>query len=245
MGKKRALNGTLVFLVGLVALAVPRTSPAQSSDTPTYTNVQVVSVDAAARTLVVRNASGAQETVSLDDVGNGVGNLKKGDEVFLAVHYGPGRTRGRLVTKSEASLSGPSTGPRVPVSAELDVPPYEPLLATFTGQVASLAAEADRVDRSWLELRRACDVVVSGRYDGAREWLSLWDAQARVDLSSGFCRDLYGQIIANGQSVNTAMASAEEAARRSLLPSDIRDVQRRYTLDWSGWGRTPPAPEER
>jgi hypothetical protein len=41
------------------------------------------------------------------------------------------------------------------------------------------------------------------------------------------------------------MASAEEAARRGLLPSDVRDVQKRFSLDWSGWGRTPPAPEER
>ncbi len=78
-----------------------------------------------------------------------------------------------------------------------------------------------------------------GAYAGSREWLSLWES-VQVDTSSGYCRDLFNQIVGRGQSVNAAMAAAETDARRSLEPGAIREIQRQYSLEWHGWGSTPP-----
>jgi hypothetical protein len=40
--------------------------------------------------------------------------------------------------------------------------------------------------------------------------------------------------------VNTSLAASESAARRGLEPGAIREIQRQYSLEWHGWGRTPP-----
>jgi hypothetical protein len=63
----------------------------------------------------------------------------------------------------------------------------------------------------------------------------------RADLSNGTCRDLYNQIVGLGETVKRGMAGAEDAARRSLSPGEIRDVRLRYSMDWDGWAL--PAPE--
>jgi len=96
------------------------------------------------------------------------------------------------------------------------------------------------VDRVWSEFRKACDATVGAGYDGGREWFALWDGHVRADLSDGFCRDLHNQVVALGEPVNVGMASAEDAARRSLDPGEIREIRRRYALEWDGWGRIPP-----
>jgi len=49
------------------------------------------------------------------------------------------------------------------------------------------------------------------------------------------------QIVGLGEPVMRGMAQAEDAARRSLSPGEMRDVRLRYSMDWDGWGR--PAPE--
>ena len=111
----------------------------------------------------------------------------------------------------------------------------------FEQRVATLAQQASRVDNLWNGFRTSCNVTLrGGNYEGAREWLSLWDEQAQVDLSSGTCRDLFNQIVGLGQAVNSGMAAAESAARRVLELEQIRDIQRRHSLDWAGWGRTAP-----
>jgi hypothetical protein len=111
----------------------------------------------------------------------------------------------------------------------------------FADRTAAIAEQANRVDPLWRSFREGCDVKVSGQYEGGREWLSLWDTQAKADLSSGFCRDLFDQIVNAGSDVNKSMAAAEEGVRTSLLPGAIREIRRRYSMDWDGWGRQAPA----
>jgi len=102
--------------------------------------------------------------------------------------------------------------------------------------------QANRVDRLWGELRTNCTVTIrGGQYDGAREWLSLWNDQAQVDLSSGTCRDLFNQVVTQGQALSTEVAAAEESARRLLEPGQIREILRRNSLDWARWGSPAPA----
>jgi hypothetical protein len=215
----------------LVAGGAAAAAAAQGGGTPTYTNVRVVSIDTLDRILVVRQADGARQRVELDDNVAGFGDVRVGDEVILTLRGEPGRPRVSAITRSTATPSGETPAPR----------PLAPAADAFARQVAELAAEASRVDRLWSGFRSTCDARVGGRYEGAREWFGLWANDVRADLSNGYCRDLYNQIVGLGETVKRGMAGAEESARRSLSPGDIRDVRLRHSMDWDGWAL--PAPE--
>jgi len=212
---------------------------AQTTGTPTYTNARVVSINALERTLVIRRADGTQQTVQLDDSLAGFGDVRVGDEVILTLRAQPGWPRVSAITKSTVTPSRgtPAARPLPPAASEAS----QAAVDAFARQVADLAVEANRVDRLWSGFRATCDATVGGRYEGGREWFGLWANDVRADLSNGYCRDLYNQIVGLGENVKRGMAGAEDAARRSLSPGDIRDVRLRYSMDWDGW--TLPAPE--
>ena len=67
-------------------------------------------------------------------------------------------------------------------------------------------------------------------------------ARVRADLSSGFCRDLFNQIVTSGEGIKTAMAAAEDVARKSLAAGDIREICKLNSMDWEGWEL--PAPDK-
>ena len=110
----------------------------------------------------------------------------------------------------------------------------------FGAQVASLAAQADRVDRVWNDFRGACDVKEANPDEGARGWFVLWGGSLHADLSGGSCRDLFNQITDLAEPINAGMTVAEDVARRTLSPGDIREIRRQYRMDWDGWAMTPP-----
>jgi hypothetical protein len=110
----------------------------------------------------------------------------------------------------------------------------------FGLRVASLAGQADRVDRVWKEFRGACEFMAGNRHEGAREWFVLWEGSIRADLSGGFCRDLFNQIVDLGAPINEGMTAAEKVARRTLLPGDVREIRRQHGMDWDGWALAPP-----
>lgn len=228
------LGGWMLAACGAAAAAA-----AQSGGTPTYTNARVVSINALDRTFVIRQADGAQQTVELDDSVGGMGDVTVGDEVILTLRGEPGRPRVSALTKSTATPARATPAPR-PL-APTGSPAPEAAAEAFARQVADLALEASRVDRLWSAFRTSCDASVGGRYEGAREWFGLWANDVRADLSNGYCRDLYNQIVGLGETVKRKMAGAEDSARRSLSPGEIRDVRLRYSMDWDGWDR--PAPE--
>src|SRR5689334_3593650 len=77
----------------LLLLLVSPVSAQTSMETPTYSNVQVVSIDTASRTLVIRNSKGQRESLPFDDLLAGTGGIKAGDRVIVTVLGGPGRKR--------------------------------------------------------------------------------------------------------------------------------------------------------
>ena len=187
--------------------------PAAGDERPLYTNVEVVAVDAARRTVVVRNPEGVEERIELDDQVAGFDDIKAGDRVILALRRESGGRRASAIIKSKApSPAAVSSAPSP--EAEGTDRPREISRLDFAAQVAKLAAEADRVDRLWSEFRKACGQTVSGRYDRAREWFALWDGRARADLSMGFCRDL------STRSSERAARSRRRWPGRKTLPDD-------------------------
>ena len=223
-------------------------SGALAQSAPKYTTAEVVSVNAQQRLLVVRGNDGAQQTLELDDQVSGLAELRAGDRVILTMRGEPGRARVQAFSKTTKVAARASTPAEPVVTASdrkdgtaLDRGDEELRAAeSYSQRLADLAAQATAIDTVWSGFRTACNVTLSdGAYAGSREWLSLWES-VQVDTSSGYCRDLFNQIVGRGQSVNAAMAAAETDARRSLEPGAIREIQRQYSLEWHSWGSTPP-----
>jgi hypothetical protein len=225
-----------VFVWGAVAAS----ALARDEAVPTYTNAQVVSIDPAKRTIVIKNTQGAQERLELEDGVAAPGDIKPGDHVILTLRGDPARPRVTAVTKSV------TTPPSKVAAVSVSRPPLPPEdvegpRRAFESQVASLAQQATRVDGLWSQYVNACDVKVDTRYEGGREWFSLWDGTASADFSNGFCRDLYNQILGVGEVVKRGMSGAEDVARKALEPGDIREIRERYAMNWDGWDRSAPA----
>jgi hypothetical protein len=205
-----------------------------------YTNAQVVAVDMMGRTLVIRNAGGRDERVQLDDNLSGFGGIKAGDRVMLTLRRGPGWARVSSIVKSRAAAKpGTASKPGVAATsssnralAHVDDSPEVVSRRAFGAEMARLAEQADQVDRVWKDFRTGCDFRAGSPRDGAREWFVLWEGPLRADLSGGFCRDLFDQIVDLGEPIMAGMIAAEDVARPSLSPGEMREIRGRYTMDW-------------
>jgi hypothetical protein len=229
-----------VLVAAFTLLACASVLSAQDSRTLTFTNAEVISIDPLQRIMVIRNTQGREQTVELDDRLAGFGDIKPGDQVVLSLQNVPGRARVRTIARST-----PSAPVKTPAVVEAAPPvaegPADASVRAYADRVAAMAQQANQVDRLWNDFRTACNVIVDNQYESAREWVSLWDDQARVDVTSGTCRDLFNQVVAAGETVNAGMAAAEESARKAgLAPGTIRETRRRYSMDWEGWGRSAP-----
>jgi hypothetical protein len=225
----------------MVALVVACVAvPAGAADTPTYTNARIVRLEANTRLAVVRFTDGSVQTLELDDNVAGFGDVRAGDSVILSVRREPGHDRIRSIVRA----TPPSKLARKPtvVVSDDDLAANAPgARREFAAQVASLAEQADRVDRLWDQFVSSCDASVDGDTAGSRAWFGLWDDRVTSDLSAGFCRDLYNQIIGQGEPIKRGMSVAEQTALRYLEPGEVRSVRRQHSMDWNGWDR--PAPE--
>ncbi len=232
------MSQTRLVALLLLSLAAPAANAAGA--TPRYTNAELVSVNPQNRLVVIRNTDGREQTLQLDDNVAGLEALRAGDRVILTLREEPGLTRISSIAKSLAPQAAPNPpASRPPVAA---VAPLSSGLSRFNEQVAALAQQAGQVDAVWNEFRTACNVTLRSTYTDGRDWFSLWDDTAQIDVSGGICRDLFNQLVGQGETVKAGMAGAEEAARKAdLPPGDLRETRRRYSMEWGGWGL--PAPE--
>ena len=107
----------------------------------------------------------------------------------------------------------------------------------FEQAMQAAAQRADQIDQQWRRFQANC---VAGGFsgDGQREWFSARDhAPAYKTPNSGctaFARDLQVYV----RELSDFMAQeAEQARRAGVYPGTLRDVRRKYRLDWSGWER--------
>jgi len=221
---------------------------AQDVETPTYSNARIVAVDPAQRTVVL-SVGGVRETLVLDDLMPGTGSFKAGDFVIVTVRGGPGRKRISAMTLAQPRTTA-APSPDLRVSA---TQPARPPLRTerdrrearigYTAQVAALSRQAASVDALWSSFVAACAVKPVSNEGGGRAWFGLWDGRVFADYSGGQCRDLYNQLVTNGEVIKTAMTGIEQGIEDWLTPGEIRAIRRTHAMNWDGW--TLPAPPRR
>jgi hypothetical protein len=227
------------LVVALASVSMPaRQGLAQS--TPTFTNAKVLSFDVQNRMLRVRLPDGTEQVAELDDTVAGFADVAVGDSVILSLRGEALRPRVSRIVKAGSVAT--ATAPQVAVLA-----PAAPVAVVASGAEASyrerldaLSRQADAVDRIWIGFKVPCKAEESTAYEGARGWLLLWDDPQAADLSGGFCRDLFNQIVDRGATIGSGVVAADNEARRTLSPEKMREIRRGYSLDWSGWGKTAP-----
>lgn len=242
----KKIFGTLCLSASL--LMVASAVSAQDVETPTYSNARIVSVDPALR-LVVLSVGGVRESLTLDDLMPGTGSFKAGDFVIVTVRGGPGRKRISAMTLAP---------PRTPVAASPNPPvqtsqsPRPPLRTEqerlearigYAARVAALSRQAASVDGLWSSFVAGCAVKPVSNDGGGREWFGLWDGRVFADYSGGQCRDLFNQLVTNGEVIKSAMVGIEQNIEDWLTPGEIREIRRSHSMNWDGW--TLPAPPRR
>jgi hypothetical protein len=135
-------------------------------------------------------------------------------------------------TRSEDAFSAFS-GPRTSESDQR----HQIGLAQYDATVGALSAQADYADLEWSEYAKWCGVSASSAPSGGRAWFAIWSAagvaggNARAD-----CSNMHRTIFERANRVKAVMSDASERARRAgVYPGEMRDIRRRYSLDYDGW----------
>ena len=107
----------------------------------------------------------------------------------------------------------------------------------YASLIQAAARAADQIDESWNRYVKSC--VSDATHNGDRPWLALLEPSG-VQLAGGVSEYDCGKWIDTMRSHATrfraAIDRANEGARQNgVYPGTMRDVRRRYRLEWSGW----------
>ncbi|MCM3880593.1 MAG: S1C family serine protease [Vicinamibacterales bacterium] len=109
-------------------------------------------------------------------------------------------------------------------------------LNAYDKTVSAVAKRASQLDDYWSRIKQSCSVRAAAGYD--HEWFGLWDARAGLSDPDSSCVSALNDLNALAAEVRSVMTQAQDNARRaSVMPGQLRDVRRRYRMDWAGWDR--------
>jgi S1-C subfamily serine protease len=98
--------------------------------------------------------------------------------------------------------------------------------------------EADQIDGTWDQYAKSC--ISRSRPSGDRPWFAVFEPNGvTVSGISGYdCERFLNWVEGNAGRIKTTMDQEGDTARRAgVYPGVLRDMRRRYRLDWSGWDR--------
>ena len=95
---------------------------------------------------------------------------------------------------------------------------------------------ASQLDAYWARIKSNCAARVAPGYD--REWFWLWDGRTALTSQNASCASASKDFGNMAAELRAALSTVQEAAQRaSVLPGEMRDIRRRYRMDWVGWER--------
>ena len=199
-------------------------------------NVTLIQTDAA---INPGNSGGPLLDRSGDVIGiNSMGAGGQGLGFAIAIDHAKQLLAGQSMPT--ASSSTPLAGLNQAMGGPSDA---ERLRAQVEGQFAQVLDGAsrygDQIDASWEKGSRLC-VASAVKTGGDRPWFALYEPSG-VKLATSNAYDCFGWlngIKGNANQVREAMSKASEVARRGgVYPGTIRDLRRKYRLEWDGWDR--------
>jgi len=108
--------------------------------------------------------------------------------------------------------------------------------AQYSQALQAASRAADSIDNLWG--RYAADCVVRAPRNGDRAWFAaLESSSVEVSRSAKWnCASWLDTVRERAEEVHAVVLQASEAARHNgVYPGVLRDMRRRYKLDWSGW----------
>ena len=108
----------------------------------------------------------------------------------------------------------------------------------FAQTLQAAVRTADALDDYWNRYASSC--VTASTHTGDRAWFAALEA-AGVQLGrspSWNCDEWLDRVRVNASELQVQIRSASESARqRGVYPGVLRDIRRRYRLEWAGWER--------
>ena len=126
------------------------------------------------------------------------------------------------------AMRGPSDGD---VQRKQGEQRYESMLKWAT-------READQLDNYWNRYSKSC--IANVRRSGDRAWFAVYETNGVtvVGISEYDCQSFLARVSNNADQIRETMAREGDTARQAgVYPGVLRDLRRRYRLDWSGWDR--------
>jgi S1-C subfamily serine protease len=111
--------------------------------------------------------------------------------------------------------------------------------ARYEQMVQALARAGDQIDANWQRNAKLCvaNTVSTG---GDRPWFALYVPNGvKTAVSNAYdCFSWIDDMKTSANQLKDRMDQAVEAARRDdVYPGTIRDIRRKYKMEWSGWER--------
>ena len=126
------------------------------------------------------------------------------------------------------AMRGPSDGD---VQRKQGEQRYESMLKWAT-------READQLDGYWNRYSKSC--ISSARRSGDRAWFAVYETNGVtvVGISEYDCQNFLARVNSYADQIKETMTKEGDTARQAgVYPGVLRDLRRRYRLDWSGWDR--------
>jgi S1-C subfamily serine protease len=107
----------------------------------------------------------------------------------------------------------------------------------FEQTMQQAAERADQIDAQFKRFTGNC-LVSAVADDGQREWFVFRDRAPTFQTPDMWCTSFATDLQGYARQFSIFMAEAGEQARRAgVYPGTLREMRRKYRLDWTGWDR--------
>jgi S1-C subfamily serine protease len=110
--------------------------------------------------------------------------------------------------------------------------------AEYERVLDAAAQDAEALDDYWNRYAPSC--VSTAARGGDRAWFATFESNGvRMDKRSRIdCQGWLDTVTRDARPIHAAVARATESARRrGVYPGALREMQRKYKLEWHGWSR--------
>jgi S1-C subfamily serine protease len=107
---------------------------------------------------------------------------------------------------------------------------------SYTQVLDWASRNGQQLDAYWDKYASAC--VASASRSGDRPWFAAFEPNGiRLSVTSAYdCQSWLGTLRNNAAAIKSEVDRAGEAARHNgVYPGVLRDIRRRYRMNWSGW----------
>jgi S1-C subfamily serine protease len=142
--------------------------------------------------------------------------------------------------RPDATVSSPNAAPRLSMPTRPGESDEQRINgeALYERNVAAIARRADSLDSSWQNFQRNCLVNTFNSGDAQRVWFAVRDQKPTFKTVDVWCMNYLDELVEHVRELGGVMGTTGEQARRAgVYPGVLREVRRKYRMDWSGWER--------